>query len=231
MRFVAKILVALLLVLGGAVSALAQTAAPQAVPTPTPSPSPTPDATPTPKPGEVWVRIDTTAGPMVVAADVKDAPITAKNFLHYVDTKRFDGRKFYRVVKVDKEYGFVQFGMQGNPKLDFPPIKHEPTTETGLHHTDGTLSIARLKPGSARGEFTIVVGDQRASFDAHPDKPGDNLGYAAFGHIVSGRDVLIRILDSTIAPDKTDRGAFKGEMPADPVTIISARRVKPSDSE
>ncbi|MBR0551972.1 peptidylprolyl isomerase [Stakelama marina] len=182
---------------------------------------PAPDAD-----GQVFVKLDTSAGPMTLAIETEKAPITAKNFLHYVDTKRLDGREFYRIVKVDKEFGFVQFGMDGNPKLSFPPIKHEPTTETGLHHTDGTISIARLKPGSARGEFTIVVGDNRASFDADPSKPGDNLGYAAFGHIVSGRDTLIKILDTPVDPDNAkENGAFKGQMPDDPVTIISARRV------
>lgn len=180
---------------------------------------------PDPYAGWPRVELDTSAGRMVVAVDTKDAPITAKNFLHYVDSGRMKGAKFYRVVKVDTEFGFVQFGMQTNPKKLFPPIKHEPTTETGLHHTDGTLSMPRLKPGTAQGEFTITVGDQRPSFDAHPDAPGDNLGYAAFGKVVEGRDVLIHILDQPLDPEKNDRGAFRGEMPDDPVTILSAKRI------
>ncbi|WNO55155.1 peptidylprolyl isomerase [Stakelama saccharophila] len=176
--------------------------------------------------GQVFVRLDTSAGPMTLAIETEKAPVTAKNFLRYVDSGRLDGRSFYRVVKVQDEFGFVQFGMDGDPKLSYPPIAHEPTIETGLHHTDGTISIARLEPGSARGEFTIVVGDNRPSFDAHPGKPRDNLGYAAFGRIVSGRDTLIKILDTPVDPDKAaDSGVFKGEMPADPVKIVQARRV------
>src|SRR3546814_7520591 len=73
------------------------------------------------------------------------------------------------------------FGVNGDPRLSLAPIRHEPTSETGVHHVSGTLSIARLEPGSARGEFTIMVGDQRPGFDADPTAPGDNLGYAAFG--------------------------------------------------
>ncbi|MBW4329577.1 peptidylprolyl isomerase [Stakelama sp. CBK3Z-3] len=180
---------------------------------------------PDPYAGWPRVELDTSAGKMVVAVDTKDAPITAKNFLHYVDSGRMNGAKFYRIVKVDNEFGFVQFGMQTNPKKLFPPIKHEPTTETGLHHTDGTLSMPRLKPGTAQGEFTITLGDQRPSFDAHPEASGDNLGYAAFGKVVEGRDVLVSILDTPLDPEKNDRGAFKGEMPADPVIIVKAKRL------
>lgn len=171
------------------------------------------------------VLIHTTAGDMVVEADTVHAPITPRNFLNYVDQKRLDGVTFYRVVKVQDEFGFVQFGPQGNPKRILPPIKHEPTTQTGLSHTDGVLSVARLEPGSARGEFTIMVGDQSQGLDAGHGAPADNLGYAAFGRIVSGRDVLLKILDTPVDPDKTDRGAFKGEMPLQPVVILTARRV------
>lgn len=171
------------------------------------------------------VLIHTSVGDMVVEADTVHAPITARNFLNYVDQKRLDGVTFYRVVKVQDQFGFVQFGPQGNPKRTLPPIKHEPTTQTGLSHTDGVLSVARLEPGSARGEFTIMVGDQSQGLDAGHGAPEDNLGYAAFGRIVSGRDVLLKILDTPVDPDKTDRGAFKGEMPLQPVVILTARRI------
>ncbi|HVI98492.1 MAG TPA: peptidylprolyl isomerase [Sphingomonas sp.] len=171
------------------------------------------------------VDIETTAGPIVVAVDTEHAPVTAKNFLAYVDQHKLDGVTFYRIVKVQDQFGFVQFGVNGDPKLSLPPIKHEPTTETGLHHVSGTLSIARLEPGSARGEFTIMVGDQRPGFDADPSAPGDNLGYAAFGHVVKGMDVVEKIMDAPVDPAATVRGAFKGEVPAAPVKVISARRV------
>lgn len=200
---------ALLVALAWAGPALAQT--------PTPQPAAEP---PLPR-----VAIVTTAGTMVVEVETKRAPITAANFLRYVDQKRLDGVNFYRVVKVGPEFGFVQFGPHTDAKRNLPPIKHEPTTQTGLSHTDGTLSIARLGVGTARGEFTISVGDQRRALDAAPGVPADGQGYAAFARIVEGRDVLVKILDTPVDPAKASNGAFKGEMPAAPVKVVTARRV------
>lgn len=170
------------------------------------------------------VAIETSAGRMVVEVYLDKAPISARNFLRYVDAKRLDGAVFYRTVKPAEKFGFVQFGVQNAPTKMFPPIKHEPTTETGIKHLDGTLSLPRLAPGSARGEFTIMVGDQ-PSFDADPSKPGDNLGYAAFGRVIEGHDVLLKILDGTVSSTKTLMGSFKGEVPEAPVKIVSARRI------
>lgn len=171
------------------------------------------------------VALDTTAGRIVIEADTQHAPITAGNFLKYVDGKRLDGVVFYRAVKVADKYGFVQFGTNGDPKRVLPPIKHEPTTQTGLHHTDGALSVARFAPGTARGDFTISVGDQRASLDADPSKPGDNLGYAAFGRVVEGMDVVTKIMDAPVSPTATIQGSFQGQVPVAAVKVLSARRV------
>nr|WP_082454029.1 peptidylprolyl isomerase [Sphingomonas sp. Leaf62] len=199
---------ALLLALAWAGPALAQ------------APVSTPAEAPLPR-----VAIVTTAGTLVVEVETKRAPITAANFLRYVDQKRLDGVSFYRIVKVGPDFGFVQFGPHTDAKRYLPPIKHEPTTQTGLSHTDGTLSVARLGVGTARGEFTISVGDQRRSLDAAPGVPADGQGYAAFARIVEGRDVLTKILDTPVDPAKATNGAFKGEMPAAPVKVITARRV------
>ncbi len=170
------------------------------------------------------VAIVTDKGRFVIEADTRHAPISAGNFLRYVEQKRLDGTDVYRVVKVADHFGFVQFGSNGDPKRSLPPIRHEPTTVTGLKHLDGTVSTARLAPGTARGEFTIAVGDQ-PSFDADPTKPGDNLGYAAFGRVVEGMDTVLAIFDAPVSPDATVRGAFKGEVPVAPVRIVSARRL------
>jgi peptidyl-prolyl cis-trans isomerase A (cyclophilin A) len=170
------------------------------------------------------VAMETSAGRMVVEVYLDKAPVSARNFLRYVDAKRLDGVVFYRTVKPAEKFGFVQFGIQNAPAKMFPPIKHEPTTETGIQHLDGTLSLPRLAPGTARGEFTIMVGDQ-PSFDADPSKPGDNLGYAAFGRVIEGKDVLLKILDAPTSPTKTLGGSFKGEVPEVPVKIVSARRI------
>ena len=176
----------------------------------------------TPAPATVRVVLVTSEGRIVLEIEKERAPITAANFLRYVDRHRLDGVVFYRAVRVQPGFGFVQFGTQNDPKRSLPPIRHEPTTLTDVHHTDGSISLARLAPGTGRGDFTIEVGDNRASFDADPSKPGDNLGYAAFGHVVEGMDVVGRILDAPIAPGK---GPFKGETIAVPVKVVNARRV------
>lgn len=175
-------------------------------------------------PAPVRVALETTAGPIVVEVDPARAPVTTRNFLRYVDAKRLDGILFYRTVKVQDHFGFVQFGIQNAPKRIYPPIKHEPTSETGFKHLDGTLSMPRLAPGTARGEFTISVGDQ-PSFDADPARPGDALGYAAFGRVIEGMDTVLRIFDAPVASGKSLNGSFKGEVPAAPVKILTARRL------
>jgi len=175
-------------------------------------------------PANPKVAIETSAGRMVVEVYLDKAPVSARNFLRYVDAKRLDGVVFYRTVKPADHFGFVQFGIQNATAKMYPPIKHEPTSETGIKHLDGTLSLPRLAPGSARGEFTIMVGDQ-PSFDADPSKPGDNLGYAAFGRVIEGKDVLLKIFDAPTSPTKTIMGSFKGEVPDVPVKIVSARRI------
>jgi len=202
---------------------LAQTSpAPALQQVPAPAVAPKPVA-PLPR-----VKIDTTVGSFTVEVETAKAPVTAANFLRYVDQKKLDGITFYRTCKVADKFGFVQFGTNGDPKRTLPPIKHEPTTITGLKHLNGTLSTARLAPGSARGDFTISVGDQ-PSFDADPTRPDDatktNLGYAAFGRVVDGMDVVLKIFDAPIDPNATVRGSFKGEVPAAPVRVLSARRL------
>lgn len=206
------------LALAGMLAAVALPAAAQV-----PAPVATPAAT-LPR-----VALDTTSGRIVIELETVKAPITAANFLRYVDQKKLDGIVFYRDVKVGDRFGFVQFGTDGDAKRTLPPIKHEPTTLTGLHHTDGTISVARLGLGTARGDFTISVGDQTASLDAGHGLPEDGQGYAAFGHIVEGMDTVVKILDAPVSPTATRRGAFKGQVPVAPVTVLTARRVAASE--
>ena len=179
--------------------------------------------TPATPPPTAKVAIETSLGRIVVEVETQRAPITARNFLRYADQRRLDGTFFYRSVKVADKFGFVQFGADSDPKRSLPPIPHEPTTQTGLKHVDGAISTARLAPGTARGEFTISVGDQ-PSLDADPSKPGDNLGYAAFGKVIEGMDVVWKILD---APTSATKGAgiMKGSMLEPKVKIVSVRRL------
>jgi peptidyl-prolyl cis-trans isomerase A (cyclophilin A) len=181
-----------------------------------------PAAAQTPAPAPVRVLLQTSAGDIVVALETGKAPITAGNFLHYVDTHRLDGAEFYRAMHTGPETGLVQGGVRDGRKL-FPPIAHEPTSQTGLSHVDGALSVPRLAVGTAQGDFTIMVGDQKY-LDAGPGSAGDGLGYAVFGHVVQGMDVVRRILAAPTSPTEGE-GVMKGQMLAPHITIIRARRV------
>lgn len=172
--------------------------------------------------GDVRVAMETDAGRVVIAVHLDKAPITAANFLKYVDQKRFDGTAFYRGVGA-ADYGFVQGGAQNDPKRVLPPIRHEATSQTGLSHDDGALSMARYAPGSATGDFFVVLG-KMPGMDAHPEAAGDNQGFAVFAHVVEGLDVVKAIL---IAPKSATKGegVMKGQMLETPVKIITARRL------
>ena len=191
--------------------ALAQTEAPPATP-----------VAPAPKPVTVRVTLVTSDGPIVLALEKQRAPITTANFLRYIDQKKLDGTSFYRAVKVERGFGFVQGGARNDPKHVLPPIAHEPTSTTGLTHDDGAISMARAAPGTANGDFFIVVGGF-PTMDADPAQPGDNLGFAVFGHVIEGMDVIRRIMDEPTSPTAGE-GVMKGQMLAAPVRILTARR-------
>jgi peptidyl-prolyl cis-trans isomerase A (cyclophilin A) len=174
----------------------------------------------------VRVRLETEMGAIVVALDARRAPVTTANFLAYVDQGKFDGITFYRASRTRgaRGQGFIQGGIRRDVTRTLLPIAHEPTSRTGLSHVDGTISMARINPGSATGDFFITAGPQ-PSMDAGTGRPADNLGYAAFGRVVEGRDVVRRIL---AAPTHANAGAgaMRGQMIERPVRILSARRAE-----
>ncbi len=179
-----------------------------------------------PVPVTVKVAMRTELGTLVLEIEKERAPITAANFLRYVDQKRFDGITFYRAVKIGDtgEYGFAQAGVKGDPKRVLKPIAHEPTTATGLSHVSGAISMARLAPGSATAEFFMVLGDLKA-MDANPQASGDNLGYAVFGKIIEGMEVLRAIIEQPRSPT-AGQGVMKGQMLAKEIKILTVRRVE-----
>ncbi|MHC9417877.1 peptidylprolyl isomerase [Sphingomonas citri] len=195
-------------------SAEAPPQSPAAPATQAPAPIPAPDAA-----ALTRVRLSTEAGDILVGVDTQAAPITAANFLRYVDQHKLDGIGFYRAVKVADGYGLAQFGTRNDPKRTLPPIKHEPTTLTKLSHGDGTLSMAMATPGTAAGDFFITVGDL-SSMDATADTPG----FAAFGRVLEGMDVVRRILVAPTSPTLGE-GVMKGQMLAPVIKITAARRV------
>lgn len=175
-------------------------------------------------PSRVKVALRTSEGTIVIAVDLRRAPITAGNFLAYVDQKKLDGTTFYRAARAigNPRRGFIQGGVHRDARRSLPPIAHEPTSRTGLHHIDGTISMARREPGTAMGEFFILAGAAPA-MDANPRAKGDNAGYAAFGQVVSGKAVIQRILASKTWPQ--GEGAMKGQLIKKEVKILEVRRV------
>jgi peptidyl-prolyl cis-trans isomerase A (cyclophilin A) len=184
----------------------------------------TPTAAPTPAPATARVLLHTSAGDILVALETERAPITAGNFLHYVDTRRLDGAEFYRAMHTGADVGLVQGGVRDGAKL-FPPIGHEPTSQTGLSHVDGALSAPRFAVGTARGDFTIMVGNQ-PYLDAGPGSAGDGLGYAVFGRVIEGMDVVRASLAAPTSPTEGE-GVMRGQMLFPRIKILTARRVPP----
>lgn len=171
------------------------------------------------------VTLETGAGPITIEVDTVRAPLTAANFLRYVDEKRFDGTSFYRALGFPgrPDLGLVQGGIRGDPKRARPGIPHEPTSQTGLAHGDFTVSMARTAPGTAQGDFFITLG-AFAGLDAQPGEgPGDRAGFAVFGRVVDGQDAVRAILAAPVSPTAGE-GAMKGQMLAAPVPIHRARR-------
>lgn len=180
---------------------------------------------PPPAPAAVRVVLETSAGTILVETDTR-APITAANFLRYVDEGRFDGTDFYRGMELGAGTGVVQGGTANAPDRILPPIAHEPTSQTGLRHVDGALSMARFDPGTADGDFFIIVGNL-PGFDAGRAAP-DDPGFAVFGRVVEGMDVVRAILAAPKSPTEGE-GFMRGQMLDPRVRIVSARRAVPAD--
>lgn len=193
--------------------------APAAAPAPAAKP-----ARPNPK-----VKIETPQGAIVVELYADKAPITVANYLKYVDRGLFSGATFYRASRppgyAGTDYGLIQGGLQNDPKKVLPPIAHESTLKTGLtHKTDGTISMGRHAPGTAQADWSITLGDM-SYLDADPKNP-KNPGFAAFGQVVEGLDVVRKIIALPIDPNKGE-GAMRGEILRQPVRITRVSRYVP----
>jgi peptidyl-prolyl cis-trans isomerase A (cyclophilin A) len=171
------------------------------------------------------VRLETEAGPIILELYADKAPATVANFLRYVDEKRYDESRFYRVVRLDNQASspvkieVIQGGLQSDTARRLPPIPQETTQKTGLKHLDGTLSLARSQPNSGTSEFFICINAQ-PELDFGGKRNLDGQGFAAFGRVVEGMEVVRRI-------QKGETGeANLVQVLKKPVVIQSARRVK-----
>ncbi len=186
-----------------------------------------PSEAPAAKEDLVPVAIDTSLGRIVISVDRGRAPITAGNFLRYVDAHRLDGETFYRAMHMPAangaDGGLVQFGVRSDTRKLFPPIADEPSTKTGIKNVAGAISMARNEPNSARADFFILLSDT-PGFDAGGNAADAN-GFAAFGHVTEGMDVVNKIFGAPTSPTK-GQGVMKGQMLEPPVKIIKASRVK-----
>jgi len=145
------------------------------------------------------VEMETELGVITVELYPDKAPLTAGNFLNYVRENRFKDAVFYRVVTSDNQplnkikIAVIQGGLfEDNHKQSLPAITHESTKETGVLHKDGVISMARSQPGTAGSEFFICVGDQ-PSLDFGGMRNPDGQGFAAFGKVINGMDVVHKI--------------------------------------
>jgi peptidyl-prolyl cis-trans isomerase A (cyclophilin A) len=169
-----------------------------------------------PKYANPHVVIQTKYGDIEVELYPKQAPATVAAFLSYVDSGLYKDASFYRVLNNDNQAmdapksNLIQGGIwQTNPNklATLKGIPHENTQHTGIHHVNGTISLAREAPGTASSEFFICVGAQ-PGFDSGGVNNPDKQGYAAFGRVVNGMDIVFQIYNR----DETDQ-AFTPPIP------------------
>jgi len=170
----------------------------------------------------VHVVLTTELGELELEVDVARAPVSAKNFLRYVEAGHYDGGRFHRTVKPDNQPAskvkieVIQGGVAPEQEAKgWPAIALERTSVTGLRHLDGTVSMARAEPDTATSDFFVCIGPQ-PELDFGGKRNPDGQGFAAFGRVVKGMEVVRRI---QAAP-------ADGQTLTPPVRILKARVVK-----
>jgi len=147
----------------------------------------------------IQIVLETELGPIQLELYPDKAPTTVSNFLRYVDENRYEDLHFYRVVHMGNQPNnevkieVIQggLGFDKHP-MELPPILHQTTDKTGIKHLDGTISMARLEPGTASSEIFICINDQ-PELDFGGTRNPDGQGFAAFGKVNSGMDVVRKI--------------------------------------
>jgi|TARA_R110002096_G_scaffold416576_2_gene619513 peptidyl-prolyl cis-trans isomerase A (cyclophilin A) len=178
----------------------------------------------------VKVKLETTMGDIHIDLYEDEAPITVANFLRYVDGGHFDGGAFYRVVRMNNQaqnnikIEVIQGGRSGDSDIGmFDPITLERTNMTGIKHEDGTISMARGGPDTASSEFFICINDQ-PSLDFGGMRNADGQGFAAFGKVTKGMDVVRAIQNVKTDTPEAELEYTSGQRVLEPVLFKSFRR-------
>jgi peptidyl-prolyl cis-trans isomerase A (cyclophilin A) len=175
------------------------------------------------KPQAVRVTIHTELGEIAIEVDAARAPMTTENFLKYVDAARYDGGRFHRTVTLrpdnqpnnEIKIEVIQAGVNPDQAREgFPAIKLERTRETGLKHKDGVISMARSGPDTATSDFFICIGDQ-PELDFGGKRNPDGQGFAAFGRVIGGMDLVRKI----------HRSPAEAQRLTPPIKIVKIKRI------
>lgn len=179
----------------------------------------------------VRVSVQTSLGDIVLELDSARAPHTTANFLKYIDAGHYDGGTFHRTVTMDNQpestvkIEVIQAGVHPDKaKAGFPAIAIERTTATGLKHVDGAVSMARDAPDSATSGWFICINDQ-PSLDFGGARNPDGQGFAAFGRVVAGMDVVRKIQQAPSSSNRTSNTEAQKLTP--PITVIRVTRLTP----
>ncbi len=171
--------------------------------------------------GVPWLVIETSLGSLIVELNACRAPNTCANFLRYVDGECYDGGQFHRTVRLGNQpdssvlIEVIQASKREDLAEDmFPPIELERTSETGLRHRSGAISMARSGPDSATSDFFICVGDQ-PELDFGGARNPDGQGFAVFGEVLWGMDVVLEI----------QKSPAEGQTLSPPIKILRVSRL------
>lgn len=173
------------------------------------------------------VILETTSGPIEITVYPDKAPISAGDFLRFVDEGLYDGQGFYRVVRADNDPRDMGMSLIQGGRLDSEmigdPIAHELTTDTGISNADGAVAIARLEPGTGSATYFFINIGNNDFLDTGGTRNPDGQGYATFARVTDGLDVARAIQAMETASDSNEE-VTQGQILKDPVIITRAYR-------
>ena len=173
------------------------------------------------------VILETSLGAIEIEVYPEKAPLSAGDFLNYVDRKYYHGQGFYRVVRADNDPRQMGMSLIQGGRLNIEsvgaPIAHETTKMTGLRNNAGSVAIAREEPGTGSAAFFFINIDDNNFLDEGGERNPDGQGYAVFGKVVAGMDVVKKIQALDVAQESDDERT-QGQFLKEPVIISKAFR-------